>query len=200
MAPHSSVLAWRIPGTGEPHGLLSLGSHRVGHNWSDLAAAAATVVKDPLVNAGVRGLIPESGICPGMGNGNSSSTSILACKIQWTEEPGGLQFMGLQRVSLSLCLSHSHTHTHTHTHNTRAYNCIWRSLPMLCVLFIIVSLWWTPNLPPKSFLQPHRGGSVEMSELTHSRSWPWATEFPLNFQEENSIYVCMKKNKHIMHK
>ena len=38
MATHSSVLAWRIPGTGEPGGLPSLGSHRVGHNWSDLAA------------------------------------------------------------------------------------------------------------------------------------------------------------------
>ena len=32
MATHSSVLAWRIPGTGEPGGLLSLGSHRVGHD------------------------------------------------------------------------------------------------------------------------------------------------------------------------
>ena len=41
MATHSSVLAWRIPGTGEPGGLLSVGSHRVGHNRSDLAAAAA---------------------------------------------------------------------------------------------------------------------------------------------------------------
>ena len=40
MATHSSVLAWRIPGTGEPDGLPSMGSHRVGHNWSDLAAAA----------------------------------------------------------------------------------------------------------------------------------------------------------------
>ena len=40
MATHSSVLAWRIPGTGEPGGLPSLGSHRVGHDWSDLAAAA----------------------------------------------------------------------------------------------------------------------------------------------------------------
>ena len=40
MATHSSVLAWRIPGTGEPGGVLSMGSHRVGHNWSDLAAAA----------------------------------------------------------------------------------------------------------------------------------------------------------------
>ena len=39
MATHSSVLAWRIPDTGEPGGLLSMGSHRVGHDWSDLAAA-----------------------------------------------------------------------------------------------------------------------------------------------------------------
>ena len=37
----SSVLVWRIPGTGEPGGLPSMGLHRVGHNWSDLAAAAA---------------------------------------------------------------------------------------------------------------------------------------------------------------
>jgi len=41
MATHSSILAWRIPGTEEPSGLLSMGSHRVGHDWSDLAAAAA---------------------------------------------------------------------------------------------------------------------------------------------------------------
>ena len=40
-ATHSSVLAWRIPGTGEPGGLPSMGLHRVGHGWSDLAAAAA---------------------------------------------------------------------------------------------------------------------------------------------------------------
>ena len=42
MATHSSVLAWRIPGTGEPGGLSSMGLHRVGHNWSDLAAAACS--------------------------------------------------------------------------------------------------------------------------------------------------------------
>ena len=41
MATHSSVLAWRIPGTGEPGGLLFMESHRVGHDWSDLAAAIA---------------------------------------------------------------------------------------------------------------------------------------------------------------
>ena len=39
MATHSSILAWRIPGMEEPGGLPSMGSHRVGHDWSDLAAA-----------------------------------------------------------------------------------------------------------------------------------------------------------------
>ena len=40
-AANSNVLAWRIPGTGEPDGLPSMESHRVVHDWSDLAAAAA---------------------------------------------------------------------------------------------------------------------------------------------------------------
>ena len=55
MATHSSVLAWRIPGTGESGGLPSMGLHRVGHDWSNLAAAARVqrasqvvpVVKEP---------------------------------------------------------------------------------------------------------------------------------------------------------
>ena len=41
MATHSSVLAWRNPEMGEPRGLPSMGLHRVGHDWSNLAAAAA---------------------------------------------------------------------------------------------------------------------------------------------------------------
>ena len=45
MATHSSVLAYRIPGTGEPGGLPSMGSHRVRHDWSNLAAAAAAAAK-----------------------------------------------------------------------------------------------------------------------------------------------------------
>ena len=39
---HSSVLAWRIPGTREPGGRPSMGSHRVGHDWSDLAASSSS--------------------------------------------------------------------------------------------------------------------------------------------------------------
>ena len=50
MATHSSVLAWRIPGMGQPGGLLSLGSHRVGHDWSNLAAAAAELFISPSRN------------------------------------------------------------------------------------------------------------------------------------------------------
>ena len=51
VATHSSVLAWRIPGMVEPDGLPSMGSHRVGHDWSALGAAATlgkiTVSHDP---------------------------------------------------------------------------------------------------------------------------------------------------------
>ena len=49
MATHSSVLAWRIPGTGEPGGLPSMWSHRVGHDWSDLAAAAVAFLSPQLL-------------------------------------------------------------------------------------------------------------------------------------------------------
>ena len=69
---HSSVLAWRIPGTGEPGGLPSMGSHRVGHNGSDLAAAAESLTE--------KAMAPYS--------------STLAWKLPWMEEPGRLQSMG----------------------------------------------------------------------------------------------------------
>ena len=58
MATHSSVLAWRIPRTGEPGGLPSTGSHRVGHDGSDLAAAAAAAVTIILVK-GQKAFIPQ---------------------------------------------------------------------------------------------------------------------------------------------
>ena len=64
MATHSSVLAWRISGTGEPGGLLSMGSRRVGHNWSDLAAAAAVVVKNPPAKAEI---VRDTNSIPGLG-------------------------------------------------------------------------------------------------------------------------------------
>ena len=101
MATHSSVLAWRIPGMGEPGGRPSMGSHRVGHNWSDLAAAVAAVAfcffftylvapywyyegfpcssvgKESTCDAGDLGSIPGSERAPGEGNGNPLQYSCL---------------------------------------------------------------------------------------------------------------------------
>ena len=54
MATHSSVLAWRIPGMGEPDGLPSMGLHRVRHDSSDLAAVAVAVRLYDSVTADVK--------------------------------------------------------------------------------------------------------------------------------------------------
>ena len=78
MAAHSSVLAWRIPGMGEPGGLLSMGSHRVRHDWSDLAAAAAAEGHSEKAVA--------------------THSSPLAWKLPGREEPGRLSSGGSHRV------------------------------------------------------------------------------------------------------
>ena len=78
MATHSSVLAWRIPGTREPGGLPSLVSHRVRHDQSDLTV----VVQETIASE----------------NAMASHSSTLAWKIPWMEEPGRLQSMGSLRV------------------------------------------------------------------------------------------------------
>ena len=107
MATHSSVLAWRIPGTGEPGGLLLLGLHRVRHDWSDLAAAAA--VLSPMNNIGSHVMIWQYfkiyetqvrslGWEDPLEKRTATHSSVLAWRISWTEEPGALQSMGSQRV------------------------------------------------------------------------------------------------------
>ena len=82
MATHPSTLAWRIPGMGEPGGLPSMGSHRVGHDWHDLAAnnlgfPGGSGGKESARNAGDPGLIPGSGRSPGEGNGYTLEYSCL---------------------------------------------------------------------------------------------------------------------------
>ena len=95
MATRSSVLAWRIPGMGEPGGLLSLGSHRVGHHWSDLAAAAAVSGKrktsqKPWAQSLLKGLSCD---CAGLACGSDGKES--ACNAGgsgsnagWERSPG----------------------------------------------------------------------------------------------------------------
>ena len=105
IATHSSVLAWRIPGTGEPGGLPSMGSHRVGHDWSDLAAAAANQFRTSLVVQTVKHLptmwetrVQSLGWEDLLEKETATHSNILAWKIPWEEEPGRPQSMGLQRV------------------------------------------------------------------------------------------------------
>ena len=97
MATHSCILAWTIPGTAEPGGLPSMGSHRVGH-WSNLAAVAhmvwfsgfpgVSVVKDlpARQEMQIQSLSWEDTLEKAM----ATHCSILAWKIPWTQEPGGL--------------------------------------------------------------------------------------------------------------
>ena len=122
MATHSSVLAWRIPGMGEPGELPSIGSHRVGHNWSDLAAAAAAAMKlwpkcscnfwGPLYVLGgysdniifiiqwIMDAHSQNDDLVNLLNAKemAAHSSTLAWKIPWTEKPGRLQSMGSRRV------------------------------------------------------------------------------------------------------
>ena len=81
MAPHSSTLAWKIPWMEEPGRLQSMGSHRVGHDRSDLAAAAilpsGKEVTCKTGDPGDVGLIPGSGRSFGVGKGNPLQYSCL---------------------------------------------------------------------------------------------------------------------------
>ena len=109
MASHSSTLAWKIPWTKKSGRLKSMGSQRVRHDW-ELARQhgfpGGSVVRNPSVNARDVGSIPGSGRSPGEGNGSS----ILAWRIPWTEEPGGLQ---LQRDMTEWLSTHIHTRMST---------------------------------------------------------------------------------------
>ena len=91
MATHSSILAWRIPGTEEPGGLPSMGLHRVGHDWRDLAAAAACLVNlwDPHHRPH-----PGSATCNQWGTCNSQ----LLCE----EQKIWIQYVAPQLLKLSL--------------------------------------------------------------------------------------------------
>ena len=108
MATHSNVLAWRIPGTGEPGRLPSMGSHRVGHDWSDLAAARSYTKYIPVTSPVAQTVkcLPTMqetwvwSLCweDPLEKEMATHASTLAWKIPWTAEPGKLQSMGLQRV------------------------------------------------------------------------------------------------------
>ena len=89
MATHFSVHAWRIPGTGEPGGLPSMGSHRVGHDWSDLAAAAAD--RESACNAGNPSSIAGSERSPGEGISYPLQYSWVSLVAQMVKNPPAMK-------------------------------------------------------------------------------------------------------------
>ena len=144
MATHSSVLAWRLPGTEEPSGLPSMGSHRVRHDWSDLAAAVCVL---------------EKAVAP--------HSSTLAWRIPWTEEPGRLQSMGSHRVghdwatcssSSSVCvLRHVRLFCHAMDCSPLVAQTV-KSLPAIWETWIRFLSWEDP---------------LEKEMATHSSNFAW---------------------------
>ena len=117
MATLSSVLAWRIPETGEPDGLPSMESHRVGHDWSDLAAAAAaawrglpgsSVVKNLPANVGDLSSIPGSRRSPEEGNGNPLQYSCLGNPMDRRAYRAGV-YRVTKKIRRNWVTEHSHT-------------------------------------------------------------------------------------------
>ena len=84
MVTRSSVLAWRIPGTGEPGGLLFMGSHRVRHNWSDLAVATGFLYNSSRVMVRIQ-FSSVAPLCPTLCNPMDCSTAGLPVHHQLSE-------------------------------------------------------------------------------------------------------------------
>ena len=147
MVTHSSVLACRIPGMAEPGGVLSMGSHRVRHNWSDLAAAAAksymgfsggSVSKEFAHNAGDLDLVP--GWADPLEKGMATHSSILAWRIHGQRSLAGYRSWGHKELDmtewLTLSFSKSYmTSMHIKT-NQNAPNCKIRQNAMLMCIII----------------------------------------------------------------
>ena len=99
MATHSSILAWRILWTEEPGGLLSIRSHRVGHDWSDLAGAAAATADFTQLSL----VFPfMSFFCSGIPSGNHVMLSSIALWLthRGRQQPCSSQSLGLTMQAL----------------------------------------------------------------------------------------------------
>ena len=141
MATHSSVLAWRIPGTGESGRLLSMGLHRVRHNWSDLAAAAA----NPICKVVAGLLVGASGHL----ESNKMRTKIVTpclpyrgIGVKWDQSNGyctGMSMLcesGLFRKEANWALIVSQTCRKSYPVTLQ------RELPQMQILWQHLSLWW----------------------------------------------------------
>ena len=111
MATHSSILAWRFPGTEEPSRLSSMGSHRIRHDWSDLAEAAAA--RDTWLNLWTTaGKVPN---CVVLFQFLISFQSLLSF------QPDFLGDLFQSYCVYVIMYTHTSTYTHTERHITLIY-------------------------------------------------------------------------------
>ena len=167
MTTHSSILAWRAPGIGEPGGLPPMGSHRVGHDWSDLAVAYTLSPPTPCtwststfcnfkIYLELNRFSSLYYYCSGQVTMLQPPTLISHLnystdrwKIPWTEERGGLQSMGWQRVRhdwmTSLSLFHFPDRLNDHCSCTILiyFNRAFTVIPLDIVSFELKAFQWS---------------------------------------------------------
>ena len=136
MATHSSILAWRIPGTGVPGGLPFMGSHRVGQDWGDLAAVAAahismaSPVAQQIKNLPAMQKTQEMRILSldwedPLEEEMATHSSTLKGRLLRIEDPGGLQSIGSQRIRRDWATKPTCTHKQgVENGSSRQYSCL----------------------------------------------------------------------------
>ena len=125
MAPHSSTLAWKIPWAEESGRLQSMGSHRVRHDWSDLAAAAVAAA-DKIRGWYLNQLSKHLDL-------RSSDNQILWI---WKKTLNHCRSWEIQQHWESLMNIYIYIHTHTHT-----YICIFKSNFIICMICMILEFF-----------------------------------------------------------
>ena len=136
--PTPVFLPGESQGQGSLMGCRLWGSHRVGHNWSDLAAAASLVAQSVKNLPAVQETRVQSlGWEDPLEKATAIHSSILAWKISWTEEPGGLQSMGSQRVGHDWA-TNTNTSYYARQSKESRLNCTirrrqWQATPVFCL-------------------------------------------------------------------
>ena len=145
MTTHSRVLAWRIPGMGEPGGLHSMGSHRVRHEWSDLAAAAIKRARSHSAPCMLLLLL-------------NRFSRVWLCAAPWTaahQAPPSMGFSrqeywsGLPLPSLTPCMMVVYLHWENINYLCEFHALLWRSCWLLkCIPFLLWSHLYSKTLEP----------------------------------------------------
>ena len=159
--------------------------------------------KESAFNAGDPGLNPGSGRFPGEGNGNHYS--ILAWRITWTEEPGGLPW-SCKELDMTELLTHTHTHTHahTHTHSTYLIWLLWRVNESVHIMLLSQCLarastdtcfhaLVTTVISHHHHHHHHRHHFHKHHHLTHRQHHSWVVRMVTNFLVDIILLVSLSE-------